>query len=93
MYFTKADLHVQSSTLQVLKLDIDNSGVEMQFMHHILNSPALIGRISEMMFEMHYNSQNVNQWFGPTGGTTQWAEVFTMFAHLRQQGLALHYWP
>lgn len=79
--------------MQVLKLDIDNSEVEMQFMKHIIDSPVLVAMLSEMMFEMHYNSQNVNQWFATTGGTTQWAEVFTMFASLRQRGLALHYWP
>lgn len=57
------------------------------------DNKILRGMIAEMMFEMHYDSPHVNQWFGDSGGKTQWSEVLAMFSFLRKHGLRLHYWP
>jgi hypothetical protein len=78
---------------QVLKLDIDNSQLEMEFIKSIKKDQRLLGSISEIMFEMHYNSPHVNQWFGESGGKTHWIDVLELFYGLRKRGLRIHYWP
>ena len=54
---------------------------------------SLVKMIGEMMFEMHYNSTHVNQWFGYSGGNKTWHDVMNLFQSLRHRGLRLHYWP
>ena len=54
---------------------------------------SLISMIGEMMFEMHYNSTHVNQWFVNSGGKKTWQDVMDLFQSLRRRGLRLHYWP
>lgn len=40
---------------QVIKLDIDNSKLELALIYQIENDPQLPVLISDIMFEMHYD--------------------------------------
>lgn len=41
--------------MQIVKLDIDTSSVELPFMEAVERDADLRSRIGEMHFEMHYN--------------------------------------
>jgi hypothetical protein len=78
----------------VLKLDIDESRLELGMVQRILEDPVLSTMIGEMMFEMHYRSPHVNQWFGGMEVLDkEWIDVLALFTALRRKGLRLHYWP
>lgn len=78
---------------QAIKLDIDNIPVEMQFIEAIASDPQLRASISEMMFEMHYDSVHMAPWFGDIGKGTSWVQVLELLRALRDAGLRIHYWP
>lgn len=75
----------------VLKLDIDNSPLELSLVKQIQSNPYSKDMISEMMFEMQYSSQHVNQWFGPSD--QGWKDVLLTFSALRKAGIRVLYWP
>lgn len=77
----------------VLKLDIDNSPLELSLVDQIQSNPYSKEMISEMMFEMHYSSPHVNHWFGALGQGKSWKDVLQTFTALRQAGIRVHYWP
>ena len=47
--------------------------------------------ISEMMFEMHYNSRDMQRYFGSP--KMSYVEVLETFRQFREIGIFLHYWP
>ena len=77
--------------MQVVKLDIDKAELEMQIMNYILNDEILLSMISEMMFEMHYDSPYMRAYFGSP--STSYSDVLETFREFRKRGLFLHYWP
>ncbi|GAB4817211.1 hypothetical protein N2152v2_004257 [Parachlorella kessleri] len=74
-----------------VKLDIDNSPLELSFIDQIRRDPQLISMISEMSFEMHYYSPYMEKWFGKPD--KRWIDVITTMTTLRQMGLRIHFWP
>jgi len=72
-------------------LDIDNSELEMSIMDEVHRDPELRDIIGEMMFEMHYDSKDMQMYFGsPNMSYIKTIETFRSF---REMGLPLHYWP
>jgi len=80
-----------SSCLQVVKLDIDNSELEMSIMAEVLRDEELQGMIGEMMFEMHYDSRDMQRYFGSPNMT--YIKTLETFRSYREMGIPLHYWP
>lgn len=86
----------QPGDFVALKLDIDNSPIELSFIDQIEKDAKLKERISEMMFEMHYNSPVIwDEFFvyAGSGFDKTWQQVFEQFESLRKSGLRIHYWP
>ena len=77
--------------MQAIKLDIDNSKIELDLMKEIEINSTVRSMIGEMMFEMHYNSTDMLRYFGMP--PTTYVEVLQLFHELRKSGLRLHYWP
>lgn len=75
----------------VVKLDIDNSELELAIMKEIERDTELRGMISELMFEMHYNSRDMQLYFGTP--SMSYIETFETMRQFREMGLFLHYWP
>jgi hypothetical protein len=78
--------------VQVFKLDIDNSNLELplitNFQAHARNYSTMVG---DLMFEMHFNSTNVQQWFG--NPQKNYIQTLDLFHEARKSGLRIHYWP
>jgi hypothetical protein len=77
--------------IQVLKLDIDNSDLELGIMEEIRRDASLQKMISEIMFEMHYNSRDMRQFFGEPN--MSYAGTLETLKQFRELGVFLHYWP
>lgn len=75
----------------MFKLDIDNSALELSIMRQLLDQPKLLEGIAEMMFEMHYDHQDMRHWFQRP--PQAWKDVLDLFLTARKAGLRLHYWP
>ena len=75
----------------IVKLDIDNSELELSVIREIEENPSLARMISEMFFEMHYDHREMAE-FGLDNGRTL-SDVVARFKALRKAGLILHYWP
>ncbi|KAI8107450.1 hypothetical protein M9435_002479 [Picochlorum sp. BPE23] len=98
-----SDIDAQSHPLQILskfyqpgdyvvfKLDIDNSELEMSVMKEIMEDEHLQHIISELMFEMHYDSPDMERYFGKPN--MSYINVLETFRSCRQKGIFLHYWP
>ena len=77
--------------LQVIKLDIDNSELEMSIMEEVRRDEELKRIIGEMMFEMHYDSRDMQRYFGSPN--MSYIKTLETFRSYREMGIPLHYWP
>jgi hypothetical protein len=84
--------HVRPGDYLAIKLDVDNSPVELAFMNAIREDDDLRALISEIYFEQHYMHRDV-PFFGTSGKGVSYRDMLDFFQGLRQQGLRLHYWP
>lgn len=80
-----------SFCLQVIKLDIDNSDLEMSIMEEVRRDAELKRIIGEMMFEMHYDSRDMQRYFGSPN--MSYIKTLETFRSYREMGIPLHYWP
>jgi hypothetical protein len=75
----------------VVKLDIDNSRVEMAFAKQLLNDPRLHGLIDHFYFEHHVFMRELeSNWQRTMLGTI--GESLELFFNLRAKGVAAHFW-
>jgi hypothetical protein len=75
----------------MIKLDIDLSLLEAEFINQILNDTSISVLIDEMFFEMHVTvKEMVPSWLTPPG-TLQ--DSYVVFTKLRQLGIRMHSWP
>lgn len=84
-------LYTSSFLVQVLKLDIDNTPLEMSIMDEVERDDALRNMISDFMFELHYNSADMQVHFGSPN--MSYAEALMTLRRFRELGVPLHYWP
>jgi hypothetical protein len=79
----------------VIKIDIDNSKVELPFIDQILTDKSISSLIDELYFEHHYNMQplTVGGWgtSGSESGQTM-VDSAKIFLGLRQLGIRAHVW-
>ena len=76
----------------VLKLDIDNSKVEMEFIEQILADSELHSLIDEFFFEHHVNFQPLNEYWRTENETMQLEDSYKIFRRLRDLGIRAHGW-
>ena len=76
----------------VLKIDIDNSKVEMEFIAQILADDSISSLIDEMYFEHHVGlSPMANHgWGGTIDGDIM--QSYQLFTNLRRKGIRAHSW-
>jgi hypothetical protein len=77
--------------VQVVKLDIDNSELEMSIMDEIRRDKDLRRILGELMFEMHYDSRDMRQFFGSPN--MSYSKTLETLRSYRELGIPLHYWP
>ncbi len=71
------------------KLDIDNEEIENALMSQL--DEELTGMIATFFFEQHFQSADIEQWFGKL--QTSFSDALEMFHRFRSTGLRIHYWP
>lgn len=77
-----------------LKLDIDDSFLELSFIRRLEGDVELRGLVAELFFEMHYHHTDMAPWFSVFGAPpAKYYDVIALFSRLRSKGFGLHYWP
>ena len=85
-----------------LKLDIDNSYVELPILVDILRRPGVASLIDEFFFEFHFQCEIMNRWWGSLTSQNEAARkygfeldrphVMDVFQKLRYMGIRSHIW-
>jgi hypothetical protein len=79
----------------VLKLDIDNSQLELSFIQQIITRPELYTRIDEFYWEPHFNNRPMIAccWQHNVDTTMSLNTTLHLFLQLRSLGIRAHGWP
>jgi hypothetical protein len=70
----------------VVKLDVDNSKIELELIRQLLNDDELLGLVDQFYFEHHISLTE----FWKYSETIQ--QSLELFQALRQKGIPAHYW-
>lgn len=76
----------------VLKLDIDNSEIEMEFMDQIFADRNLHPLIDEFFFEHHVNFQPLNDHWNTSEEAMELTDSYELLKRLRSLGIRAHGW-
>ena len=76
----------------VLKLDIDNTAIEMIFIDQFLASIETLSLVDEFFFEHHVNFQPMNPYWGTGNESMQLSDSYSIFSKLRHHGIRAHGW-
>ena len=57
----------------------------------LVSDPFLRSAVTEVFFEMHYDSVHMEMYFGHP--KTKYLDVIDLFTDLRSSGMHIHYWP
>lgn len=76
----------------VLKVDIDNSKVELEFVNQLLVDPVLHSLVDEFFFEHHVNFQPMLKYWQTNKETMQLSDSYEIFGALRKHGIRAHGW-
>ena len=75
----------------IMKLDIDNSQLELSLMKQILKNPLLHRLIDHLYIEHHVHLKELaGSWGSSMEGTVE--ESLEFFRNLREAGISVHYW-
>ena len=74
----------------VLKIDVDNSALEEEWINQILKDPEALRLIDEFFFENHVHGIIQAWWGSDVKGTFE--DSYNMFTKLRQAGIRAHSW-
>ena len=74
----------------VLKIDIDNSDVEMQLLERILQDTTISSLIDELFFEHHVDVEPMLKYWGRN--PLKLSDTYTLFHRLRNLGILAHSW-
>lgn len=77
----------------VFKLDVDAEAIETAIIEQILADGQMPSIISEMFYEKHYNSRDMDPWFAAYHFQSDFSEALHDMQRMRQHGLHIHYWP
>ncbi len=83
---------VKREDFLVLKLDIDNTPIEEQFIAQLMGDESLSALVDEMFFEHHYNMEPLVTlgWGGGLNKTMD--DSAKIFLGLRRKGVRIHVW-
>jgi len=83
-------LLVKQEDFLLLKIDIDNSAVEEEFISQILADPSLIALIDDLYFEHHVNVPEMNGYWGVSPNFLN--STYQLFRKMREGGISAHSW-
>ena len=77
-----------------IKIDIDNTAVELEFIRQIVSDPELYTLIDELFFEHHTCNPYLWLWWGCEHGFCDHSlgDSYDLFLHLRKLGIRAHSW-
>lgn len=84
---------VQPSDFLALKLDIDNTSIELAYLLFILEHQEICRLVDEMFFEYHYESGIMSQHGWGHTGQGNLSHALSLFQATRKCGIRLHFWP
>jgi hypothetical protein len=83
----------------IIKVDIDNTDVELTVIKGILERPEISRLVDELYFEYHYNMDGLNFGWGANVGQDKDGKVthdvdtaIKLMADLRKKGIRAHFW-
>jgi hypothetical protein len=76
----------QADDFVVVKLDVDNTPIELELLRQLVNDPQLLSIVDVLYFEHHVS---LTEWF-PYQETME--QSLQLFADLRAHGIAARYW-
>lgn len=88
------ELSAKPEDFVVVKVDIDNTAIELSIVRAILASEALLARVDEIYFEYHFTFDNLD--FGWGGARTTQGhgvdDALQLMHALRAKGVRAHFW-
>jgi len=84
---------VKKDDFLVLKIDIDNTTVETEFINQILASTELLGLVDDFFFEHHVNVEPLASccWL-TTNDKEKLSDTYKLFLQFRRAGARAHSW-
>lgn len=78
----------------VLKLDVDNSGIELELVEQLASNATLLSLVDEFFFEDHVDMAEMHTfWSEWIGGKRRLRESYELFGRLRSAGVLAHSYP
>lgn len=81
------------SDFVALKLDIDNTQIELAYFHFLQEHEEICQLVDEMFFEYHYESEIMSKSGWGHTGVGNLSQALSMFQAMRRCGVRLHFWP
>ena len=83
----------QEEDLVVMKIDIDNSPVELEFVYQIMKDLQVVNLIDEFYFEHHVSAHPVEYaGWGQDAKIHNISQSYELFSSLRELGIRAHSW-
>ena len=76
----------------VLKVDIDNSEIELSIVHAIVGSEELSQLVDELYFEYHFRFDMENFGWGDSHKNQTVDDALALMQQLRKRGILAHFW-
>lgn len=90
--FTMLKERFNEDDLIIVKLDIDTSSIEVPLAYQLLNDPSLGKLVDQFYFEHHVHLKELaRNWLRSMNGSVK--ESLDLFAGLRKNNVAAHFWP
>ena len=77
----------------VVKLDIDAEHIDNPLARQVLEDPALLARVDDFFFEMHFSNPDMDWLWKNDGFTSTVADTYALFSQLRRKGVRANPWP
>lgn len=77
----------------IVKLDIDNTGIERELFKQLLHDDELVSLVDEMFFEDHTNVLAMRRWWKNSTAGRLLEDSYVDFLSLRRRGVRMHSWP
>jgi len=85
-------LVAKRSDFVLLKIDIDNSPIEHQFIEQLLADPDLLALIDDFYFEHHVNVKEMHLNWQTQNEPQSLADTYRLFRKFREAGVRAHAW-
>lgn len=78
----------------VIKIDIDNSEIEMELIKQLIQNKTIYDLVDEMYFEHHVNLHSmIKKHWHQENSKIYLKDTYEFFLNLRKKGIRMHSWP